>query len=356
MGRGNIAILRDCLFLENKAIADRATSLGGAIDVWGTLSSVQVRKGTTFFFFFFLLFLTGEYKIFLKCFNLLQYFFHLILVQTRYLRNSAVGPDDGSSGYSDTMSLGAGDDFTQLPSTGSVISTPTGTGSGGAVTIRENGGTGTFLRNEMSFNYASTNGGALFNGGGDVVVRDSWGLNNTARFGASARMTMSASFVFTNSPFLRDDEVRDRNNFFPPPFISRLFPAVSFAVSLLFPCCLLISFFLIIHFLLSISISLLLLQLLYPESAEVTHATSSITDDGRGWPIMSTGDNRPNVKSVYNHYSGGFGCPSGSLDRCLRLCAQNPTVPQNNPSTFSAFRQPALFADCVGTCRAFCTW
>ena len=56
VGRGNIAILRDCLFLENKAIADRATSLGGAIDVWGTLSSVQVRKGTTFFFFFFLFF------------------------------------------------------------------------------------------------------------------------------------------------------------------------------------------------------------------------------------------------------------------------------------------------------------
>lgn len=59
MGRGNIAILRDCLFLENKAIADRATSLGGAIDVWGTLSSVQVRKGTTFFFFLLFAFFDG---------------------------------------------------------------------------------------------------------------------------------------------------------------------------------------------------------------------------------------------------------------------------------------------------------
>jgi hypothetical protein len=155
-----------------------------------------------FFFFSFFLFL-----LFQNCSQLFLFFFSPLLVQTRYLRNSAVGPDEGSSGYSETNSLGAGDDYTNLPSTGSVVSTPTGTGSGGAVAIREGGGTGTFLRNEMSFNHASTNGGALFNGGGDVVVRDSWGLNNSARFGSSARMAMSASFVFTNSPFLRDDEV-----------------------------------------------------------------------------------------------------------------------------------------------------
>ena len=42
----------------------------------------------------------------------------------------------------------------------------------------------------------------------------------------------------------------------------------------------------------------------YPESAEMTHASSVLSDDGRGWPIMSTGDSRPEDVSVYNKYSG----------------------------------------------------
>jgi hypothetical protein len=128
------------------------------------------------------------------------------------------------------------------------------------------------------------------------------GNNNTAVFGSSARMAMGSEFTFTNTPFLRNDE------------------------------------------------------LLYPPSAEMTHSSSILSDDSRGWPIMSTGDSKPNEVSEYNKYSGGHGCPSGSLDRCLQLCASNPSLPQNDYSTQAVFISPNIFQDCVLTCRTFCTW
>ena len=52
-----------------------------------------------------------------------------------------------------------------------------------------------------------TSGGALYNDGGVLVVRDCYGSNNTAPFGASARMAMGSAYTFTNTPFLRDDEL-----------------------------------------------------------------------------------------------------------------------------------------------------
>jgi hypothetical protein len=55
--------------------------------------------------------------------------------------------------------------------------------------------------------------------------------------------------------------------------------------------------------------------------------------------------------------TGGYGCPSGNLDRCLNLCAHNPSVPQNDASTQAAYVvEPKLFNDCVVTCRTFCSW
>ena len=55
--------------------------------------------------------------------------------------------------------------------------------------------------------------------------------------------------------------------------------------------------------------------------------------------------------------TGGYGCPSGNLDRCLNLCAHNPSLPQNDVSTQTAYVvQPKLFNDCVVTCRTFCSW
>jgi hypothetical protein len=47
----------------------------------------------------------------------------------------------------------------------------------------------------------------LYNDGGVLVVRDCYGSNNTAPFGASARMAMGSAYTFTNTPFLRDDEL-----------------------------------------------------------------------------------------------------------------------------------------------------
>ena len=131
IGRKNIVVLRDVLFLNNKAIANRATCAGGAIDNWGTVS----------------------------------------IVQSKFLKNSATGPDEGKkTGYSQTYSLGAGDEYTNLPSTGSVVSTPTGVGLGGALIVRSGGGTATILRCEMTENHASTSGGALYNDGGTLKI------------------------------------------------------------------------------------------------------------------------------------------------------------------------------------------
>ena len=66
VGRGNIIVIRDVLFLNNQALADRASSFGGALDVWGSAS----------------------------------------IVNSRFINNVALGPDD--IGYSPTKSVGAG--------------------------------------------------------------------------------------------------------------------------------------------------------------------------------------------------------------------------------------------------------
>ena len=271
LGAGNIAVVRDAIFMRNFAQAFRATAAGGAIDVWGTLSAV----GSVFD------------------------------------SNSAVGPTvpDGTiGGFSLTTSLGAGDGATGTVATGSVMSSPTGTGNGGAFLCRgarggdvAGGCTLSILRCDISRNSATSSGGAIYSLG-DLVVRDSTGWNNTARMGPSARVGMAGAFTFTNTPFLRED------------------------------------------------------TLLYPDSAELTHATSSISDDGRGWPIMSTGDEKPGILSDYDKYSGYYGCPSGSLDRCLALCSANARLPQNDPTTARAAGQPTTFTSCVRVCRTFCKW
>jgi hypothetical protein len=157
VGRGNIIILKDCLFINNKANADRSSAYGelflfyiftfnflnlfhffffkgGALDIWGTASIVQVR----------------------------------------FLKNNAIGPND--VGYSATRSIGAGLYDDSIPTTGSVVSTPTGVGNGGSIVIRSGSdGTTSLVRCEMSDNYASSSGGALFNDGGRLLVRDSTG-------------------------------------------------------------------------------------------------------------------------------------------------------------------------------------
>ena len=271
LGAQNIAIVRDSIFTMNVAKADRATAIGGAVDIWGVLS----------------------------------------VVNSVFYSNSAIGPvtEEGTiGGFSLTRSLGAGDGRTDTVPTGSVMSTPTGTGSGGALYCRgtrgndpQGGCTLTVLRCDLSRNSATSSGGAIYSVG-DVVVRDSTGWNNTARMGPSARVGMGGEFQFTNTPFLHNDE------------------------------------------------------LIYPDSAEFSHATSVISDDGRGWPIMSTGDDKPGVLSEYDKYSGYYGCPSGSLDRCLELCSANPRLPQNDPTTHDAAIQPDTFMGCVRVCRTFCKW
>lgn len=271
LGAGNVAIIHDALFIQNFAQAFRATAAGGAIDVWGTVS----------------------------------------VVGSVFDSNSAIGPIVPAGtigGFTLTRSLGAGDGMTETVATGSVMSTPTGTGNGGALFCRgarggdvQGGCTLSILSCDMSRNRATSSGGAIFSQG-DLVVRDSTGWNNTARMGQSARVGMGSAFSFTNTPFLRED------------------------------------------------------TLLYPDSAELTHSTSKISDDGRGWPIMSTGDEKPGVLSDYDRYSGYYGCPSGSLDRCLNLCSANARLPQHDPTTAQAAGQPTTFSSCVRVCRAFCKW
>ena len=163
-----------------------------------------------------------------------------------------------------------------------------------------------------------TSGGALYNDGGVLVVRDCYGSNNTAPFGASARMAMGSAYTFTNTPFLRDDELLyvrrwwwchvavskcngvwwlgfffGRVIFFWRTKMAKIFSDFSIFS---------LSFFFFFRF--STTQQQMVWSGRYPESAEMTHASSVLSDDGRGWPIMSTGDSRPEDVSVYNKYSG----------------------------------------------------
>ena len=186
------------------------------------------------------------------------------------------------------------------------MSTPTGTGNGGALFCRGARGvtfkaaTLSILSCDMSRNRATSSGGAIFS---QVILWCAIRQGGThCKDGSECSSWNGSAFSFTNTPFLRED------------------------------------------------------TLLYPDSAELTHSTSKISDDGRGWPIMSTGDEKPGVLSDYDRYSGYYGCPSGSLDRCLNLCSANARLPQHDPTTAQAAGQPTTFSSCVRVCRAFCKW
>ena len=92
--------------------------------------------------------------------------------------NSAIGPIVPAGtigGFTLTRSLGAGDGMTETVATGSVMSTPTGTGNGGALFCRgarggdvQGGCTLSILSCDMSRNRATSSGGAIFSQG-DLV-------------------------------------------------------------------------------------------------------------------------------------------------------------------------------------------
>ena len=162
-----------------------------------------------------------------------------------------------------------------------------------------------------------TSGGALYNDGGVLVVRDCYGSNNTAPFGASARMAMGSAYTFTNTPFLRDDELLYVRGCGVAMWLfqnATVFGGWGFFLVVLFffgeqkwqKYFLIFRVFLCPFFFFRFSTTQqqLVWSGRYPESAEMTHASSVLSDDGRGWPIMSTGDSRPEDVSVYNKYSG----------------------------------------------------
>jgi len=148
-------------------------------------------------------------------------------------------------------------------------------------------------------------------------VRDCYGSNNTAPFGASARMAMGSAYTFTNTPFLRDDELLYVRGCGGAMWLfqnATVFGGWVFFLVVFFffgeqkwqKYFLIFRFFLcpFYFFRFSTTQQQMVGSGRYPESAEMTHASSVLSDDGRGWPIMSTGDSRPEDVSVYNKYSG----------------------------------------------------
>ena len=130
-----IAIMSDSLLLGNVARAGKATSSGGAVDVWGKLRAADCV-------------------------------FH---------GNSAQGSKI-TAGYVSAIA------------------------NGGAIACHS-GGDVILERATLTNNSATTSGGLLYSIG-SIVIRDSFGGNNSAPLGSNARVSMASDYIFVNTPFL----------------------------------------------------------------------------------------------------------------------------------------------------------